>query len=131
MHDPGRSDGNATKVRTAGGGVHQLLPEVLREGVRILGPEGVLFVDRHVVRQEGTLGENEAANGLTGDVDESGHARANGRLDQVEGRYQVVREHDMSGVEFRGGYRGRVHDDVGAAGKGKGRSGVGEIGLQI
>ena len=88
--------------------------------VRVLGTDRMFLVHGHVIGKEGPLGEEEPWHRLAGDVYETGHPEPDRRLQSIEGRHEVVLEHDVRRVAGRLGDRRSVHDRLGATHDGEG-----------
>jgi hypothetical protein len=91
----------------------------------------MFLINGHVVGKHGTLGKEKPWHGLAGDVHEAGHPEADRRLQSIEGRHQVVPEHDVRGISGRLGNSGRMHDGLGAPHDRERVAGVGEVGLKV
>ena len=114
-----------------GRSIAEELAEPLRGRVRILRPNGVLFVDGKVVRLERPLGEDEPGNGLAREVHEPAHAGCDRRFEHVERAHDVVPEHDVWWVVNRLRDRRRVHDGITVACERIGRTCIREVGLPV
>ena len=129
---PRRAHRDAADVRAADGGVHELLAEDLRRGVRVLRAQRVLLVDGQVVGQEGPLGEEPARRRLRGDVDE---ARRSSQRTAASSALNVditlLWKTTCAGLLGRLRDRRRVDHRVVAAHDREGRAGVGEVGLHV
>jgi hypothetical protein len=91
----------------------------------------MILVDRSVVGEELSLGEEEAGHGLTRGVHKASAARAYGSVENIESRHEVVVEHDVRRIVARLRDRRGVDYGIHIARDRKGVSRIGEIGLEV